>query len=78
VNYGYGAVHDPMLWAFSQVPDPFRPQVTGEAFAERIAKNMILAGIEAVMREAMLGVRALFWFPRQEALPQQIDVTPRQ
>lgn len=79
LQYGYGSTYDPMFHALATVPEPFRPQMQGESFMERVMKNMALAGLEAVMKEALLGVRQLFWWPRTPAATvaseSVIDVT---
>jgi hypothetical protein len=76
-QYGYGSTYDPMFYALAQVPEPFRPQVLGETFVQRVAKNMVLAGFEALLKEMVLGVRQLQWWPKPATAAQQTVEVPR-
>lgn len=73
----YGRIQDPL---FFQVlgPPPFRAQMQGETFGERLAKNMLLdLGMMAFFHLG-LAVRQMFLPPTPEqSRPQTKDVTPR-
>lgn len=79
LQYGYGSFYDPMYYALGQVPEPFRPQVQGESFLERVMKNMMLAGVGAIFKEGLLAVRQLQWWPQPKEITageRTVDVTP--
>lgn len=59
----YGAVQDPAFGTIHSIPPPFRPQFQGESFPERIIKNAVLSGLEAVTKEFLLGLRQVFLAP---------------
>ena len=66
MRFAYGAVQDPMMMAFAAVPSPFRKQLEGETFVERVGKNMFLSAVEAVLEQGLLGVRGYYWPPEFE------------
>jgi hypothetical protein len=69
----YGAIPDPMWGAIAMVPPIMRPQMQGEGFISRFAKNLFAVGIEMLGREVMLAARQLIFAPGRE----EIDVTPQ-
>lgn len=62
----YGQFQDPMFMSIKTTPSVMRPQLTGETFAHRIVKNMVLASVESALGEFLLGVRQLLWAPIRE------------
>lgn len=66
-NYGdYGWLNDPLHNVMASVPTPMRPQMQGESFIERAAKNTGLAMAEAFFMQAVLAVRQLVLAPKYE------------
>ena len=62
----YGQFQDPMFTSIKSTPSVMRPQLHGEAFPQRIAKNMLLASAESAIGELLLGVRQFLWAPRDD------------
>ena len=62
----YGQFQDPMFVTIKSTPSVMRPQLPKESFAERVAKNMLLASTESALGELLLGVRQFLWAPRDE------------
>lgn len=62
----YGQFQDPMFVTIKSTPSVMRPQLQGEHFAERVAKNMMLASAESAIGELLLGVRQFLWAPRED------------
>lgn len=62
----YGQFTDPMFSTLKSTPSVMRPQLPGESFKERIAKNMLLASIEAGLGELLLALRQFLWTPDEK------------
>jgi hypothetical protein len=62
----YGQFQDPMFTTIKSTPSVMRPQLPGEAFTQRVAKNMLLASAESAIGELLLGVRQFLWAPRED------------
>lgn len=62
----YGQYTDPMFLTIKSTPSIMRPQLPTESFAQRVAKNMVLASAESALGELMLGVRQLLWAPNRD------------
>ncbi len=62
----YGQFQDPMFTTIKSTPSVMRPQLPGEAFPQRVAKNMLLASAESAIGELLLGVRQFLWAPRDD------------
>lgn len=62
----YGQFQDPLFLTLKSTPPVLRPQFPEEGFAERIAKNMVLASAEAALGEVLLGLRQFLWTPRND------------
>lgn len=62
----YGQFQDPMFQALKSTPSIMRPQLQNENFAERVAKNMLLASVESALGEMILGVRQFLWTPKND------------
>lgn len=62
----YGQFQDPMFVTIKSTPSVMRPQLQKESFAERVAKNMVLASTESALGELLLGVRQFLWAPKDE------------
>lgn len=69
----YGAYQDPAFHMVSQAPGVYRPQMSGESFGERLAKNILLSAMEQIFAQCWLGVRQAVFFP---APPEPPDITP--
>jgi hypothetical protein len=55
----YGRMQDPMMYTVHAAPAPFRPQMEGESFFERVAKNTALAMVEGFFAQMFLAVRQM-------------------
>lgn len=75
----YGRVQDPMFYAVTTAPPPFRPQFEGESFGERVMKNAGLAMAEAAVGQVLLAIRQMFLPPGpvRPTSDQVVDVPPR-
>lgn len=62
----YGQFQDPMFHALKSTPTVLRPQLPSENFAQRVAKNMLLASVESALGEMVLGVRQFLWTPKND------------
>ena len=62
----YGQFTDPMFTTLKSTPSVMRPQLPGEKFSERLAKNMILASAEAGLGELLLALRQFLWAPEDK------------
>jgi hypothetical protein len=71
----YGWLHDPLYYTMAATPPPVRPQMQGESFVERVAKNAGLAMVEAFFGQCFLAVRQLI-LPPAPKKPEVIDVQP--
>lgn len=71
----YGRIQDPLFFPMMSAP-PFRPQMAGETFFERVAKNMLLDGLSMAFSHLTLAVRQMV-LPPQPLQPKEKDITPR-
>lgn len=71
----YGRFQDPLHYSLMTAPPPYRPQMTGESFFERVAKNVALAMLEVVAMQGLLAVRQMV-LPPTHTLRGAVDVTP--
>lgn len=62
----YGQFQDPMFMTVKSTAGVMRPQLPGENFGQRIAKNMLLASVESALGEVLLGVRQFIWAPGEK------------
>ncbi len=60
----YGWYYDPLYHQVAASPPPIRPQLEGESFVGRVAKNMFLASLESSVFQALLGIRQLVLPPK--------------
>lgn len=65
----YGRFQDPLHYQITMAPPPYRPQMVGETFWERLAKNTGLMMTETLLASLILGVRQLVLPPT----PRQVD-----
>jgi hypothetical protein len=77
-QYDYGWLHDPLHQAMSACPPPIRPQLMGETFVERVAKNMFLSAAEAFFMHGFLAIRQLVLppEPKPPQEPQDFNLLP--
>lgn len=77
----YGSIPDTMWGAVASVPPIFRPQMQGETFLLRLAKNTALVLGEIICRELMLAFRQATLPPAPPMPPpaaeQVVDVSPQ-
>lgn len=71
----YGRMQDPLFFQILS-PPPFRGQMQGETFMERVGKNMLLDLGTMAFFHLGLAMRQMF-LPPQPVLPREKDVTPR-
>ena len=71
----YGRFQDPLHYSLMTAPPPYRPQMPGESFFERVMKNVGLAMLEAVAMQGLLAVRQMV-LPPEAKSSNIIDVTP--
>jgi hypothetical protein len=71
----YGWLHDPLYYTMAATPPPVRPQMQGESFVERVAKNAALAMVESLFGQCFLAVRQLILPPKPKT-PEVTDVQP--
>ena len=71
----YGWLHDPLYYTMAATPPPVRPQMQGESFVERVAKNAALAMIESLFGQCFLAVRQLL-LPPKPRTPEVRDAPP--
>lgn len=62
--YEYGWLMDPLYYALYSSPPPMVPQLGGEGFIERVAKNALRASLSSVAAEIFLATRQFIWAPR--------------
>lgn len=58
----YGRMQDPLFFTVLS-PPPFRPQMPGENFGERVVKNMLLDGVALLLGHGMLALRQMLLPP---------------
>lgn len=75
----YGWMHDPLYYTMAATPPPVRPQMMGESFGGRVAKNIFLAMIEALFGQCFLAVRQLILppAPPMSTEPKVIESVPQ-
>lgn len=71
----YGRYQDPLFYPLTTAPPPYRPQMTGETFFERVVKNTGLAILETVFMQGLLAARQMV-LPPMPAQSNTVDVTP--
>ena len=72
----YGWLHDPLYYTMAATPPPVRPQMQGESFVERVAKNAGLAMVEALFGQCFLAVRQLILPPTPKSVEQKVVDVP--
>jgi hypothetical protein len=72
----YGWLHDPLYYTMAATPPPVRPQLQGESFWERVAKNAALSMGEAFFGQCFLAVRQLVLPPKPPEQHKTVDVPP--
>lgn len=72
--YQYGWVQDPLQYQLFSSPPPFRPQLDGETFFERVVKNTGLAMLESILGSMLLAVRQMVLEPPNH---QVVDASPQ-
>lgn len=74
----YGRMTDPLFFQILS-PPPFRAQMQGETFVERVGKNMMLDMGTMAFFHLGLALRQMFLPPQplQPQQPREKDVTPR-
>jgi hypothetical protein len=70
-NDWYGRVQDPMMYHIGAAPPPYRPQMEGESFFERVSKNVGLAMMEGFFGQLFLAVRQMVLPPAPRPVAQQ-------
>ncbi len=65
----YGRSQDPLFFHILSTP-PFRPQLPGELFWERVLKNLVLDGLSLAFGHLMLSLRQMVLPPRPEEVPR--------
>lgn len=74
MTHRYGWLQDPLYQALHAAPPPMRPQLPGESFLGRVAKNTFLAILEKACAEAFLAIRQMILAPESKT----VEFTPLQ
>lgn len=72
----YGRMPDPLFFQVLS-PPPFRAQMHGETFVERVGKNMLLDLSAMAFFHLGLAVRQMLLPPQPSHPPREKDITPR-
>lgn len=71
----YGRFQDPLHYASSMAHPPYRPQMPGESFIERVLKNTALSLLESLTMQLHLALRQMV-LPPSAPRSTVVDVTP--